>query len=150
VNTASTLAMHGCVVYANGDADPRTYGGASQRIAGGVLISQASLAAAAPWFTANRVSANAGDQLAFESSGAWSIAPGTSSSACPLASLFACVEKANGSYAVGVAGGGTVDARYSVWPEIPAGTFAGSGVDASLYCTVTEGAPAPPATCPAP
>jgi hypothetical protein len=144
VSTASKLAVRGCTVYANGAASPRKYGpGDSQRSAGGVLVSQISLAPLV--FEANRVSSNAGDQLAFESSGPWSISTG----ACDLANLFACVGE--GAYAVGVAGGGTVDASYTVWPIIPLAGFAGPGVSPTMpYCNGAGGAPAPPAPCPAP
>jgi hypothetical protein len=145
VKPDSRLTVRGTVVYANGDASPREYGpGSPRRPAGGVLVSQGALGQLV--FDANRVSSNAGDQLAFESSGAWSIATGS----CALANVFGCVGA--GAYAVGVAGGGTVDASYTVWPSIPWASFASPGVTApaTAYCNTVAGAPAPPASCPAP
>jgi hypothetical protein len=141
---SSRLELRACAVFANGDLAGRAYGGASPRTAGGVLVRQLSLAALV--LVRNRLSANAGDQLAFESSGAWSISPG----ACPQANLFACV--APGAYAVGVKGGGTVDASYTVWPAIPWDGLASAGVTAPslAYCNAEDGAPALPAACPAP
>jgi len=145
VSAASRLAMQGCVVFANGDTSPRPYGGASSRTVGGVLVRQLSLTPPLS-FLENRVSANAGDQLAFDSSGAWSISPG----ACALANVFGCV--GDGDYAIGVKGGGTVDASYTVWPSIPWTGLASANVTAPSadYCDEEDGAPAPPASCPAP
>lgn len=147
VKSDSALTVRGCTVYSNGATAPWVYGpDFSQRAAGGVLVRQVSLSGFV--FERNRVSSNAGDQLGFESSGAWSISTG----ACPVANLFACV--AEGAYAVGVAGGGTVDASYTVWPGIPWAAYASPGVTAptSNYCNGAEGAPEPPApsSCPAP
>jgi hypothetical protein len=153
VSTASKLAVRGCVIYANGEASPRTYGPDSgKRTAGGAVIRQDALAAGGFAFEANRLSSNAADQLGFETSGAWSIAPAAKT--CGSSSnLFACVGE--GNVAVGVAGpgGGTVNASHSVWPGLwNAYASAGVFIDSpSAYCTGgAEGAPAPPATCPAP
>jgi hypothetical protein len=147
-STRSRLVMQGCVVFANGDVSPRTYGGGgSPRPVGGVLVKQEALET--PFaFLANRVSANAGDQLAFESSGAWSISPG----ACAQANVFGCVGA--GAFAIGVKGGGTVDASFTVWPKVPWTDLASAGVIAppESYCNAEPGAPEPPpaASCPSP
>lgn len=147
VSPSSRLVVRACVVFANGDTAPRAYGGAAQRTVGGVLVRQLSLAAPLA-FLENRVSANAGDQLAFDTSGAWSISPG----ACARANVFGCV--APGAYAVGVKGGGSVDASFTVWPTIPWSDLASASVTApsAAYCNGEDGAPEPPpaASCPAP
>jgi hypothetical protein len=144
IGEASKLAVRGCTVYANGAT--RVYGpGSPQRPAGGVFLKQGALSSFQ--FVANRLSANAGDQLAFETNAsAWSISPG----ACGAESnLFACIE--TGRYAVGRAPGGSVDASFSVWPDPLAwSTWVSAGVSSAAYCNGAEGAPAPPATCPSP
>jgi hypothetical protein len=144
VGEASKLAVRGCTVYANGAT--RMYGpGSPQRPAGGVFLKQGALSSFQ--FVANRLSANAGDQLAFETNAStWSISPG----ACGAASnLFACI--GTGSYAVARAPGGAVDASFSVWPDPLAwSTWVSAGVSSTAYCNGAEGAPAPPATCPSP
>lgn len=142
VSTASKLTVSGCVVYANGEGTPRRYGpGSPQRAAGGVFIRQSALSPLV--FDTNRVSSNAGDQLAFEG-GSWSISPG----ACgPASNVFGCV---GANYAVGIAGGGTVDASFSVWPDALWDGYVSPGVTSSAYCNSAAGAPTPPATCPAP
>lgn len=142
VNPAAQVELRGCDVYRNGSAGARAYGPeASRRTAGGVFVAQGSLPLA---FQGNRVFANAGDQLAFESSGTgWSIAP----PACgPSSNLFHCV--AAGVWAVAVAGGGQVDARNTVWPAVPFAAYASVGVTGS-YCNGAAGVPATP-TCPVP
>lgn len=144
VSTASALVVRECVVFANGDTAARSYGGASPRIAGGVLIRQTSLATLG--FAGNRLSSNAGDQLAFESSGDWSISPGS----CALANVVACV--GDGAYAIGVKAGGTVDASYTVWPAVPWADLASTNVTAPAvsFCNGEVGAPTLPGSCPGP
>ncbi|HEX9049709.1 MAG TPA: hypothetical protein VF841_04170 [Anaeromyxobacter sp.] len=141
--TASAVSLLACDVFSNGGGAPRGYGPGGGRSVGGVLVAQNGISLAL-W--GNRVYANAADQLAFESSAAWSIAP----SACGAASnLFACV--ATGSYAVAVAGGGTVDAANTVWPAVPFASYVSAGVTAAptSYCNTLAGVPATPA-CPVP
>jgi hypothetical protein len=134
-------------VSSNGTVAPRAYGpDGSTRSVGGVLVAQGAL----PFtFLGNRLYANAGDQLAFESSASWSIAP----SACgPSSNVFdPCFPPGADPvpYAVAVAGGGKVDARFTVWPAVPIGPYASDGVTAS-YCEKDKaGVPATPA-CPPP
>jgi hypothetical protein len=139
VSAGSAITLRGCDVHSNGGAvgAPRKYGPGTQRTAGGVLAVQGTLPFS---FSSNRVYGNAGDQLAFESSSsAWSIAPvecGASSN------LFTCV--APGAYAIGIAGGGQVDARNTVWPEVPFQDWVSDGVTGS-YCNGLAGVPATPA-----
>lgn len=148
VNPASRLAMVGCDVTANGATAARSYGGATQRQAGGVLLRQAQLASFG--FLANRVWANAGDQLAFESSGSWSLSAG----ACGGGSnVFRCVpagpyDPASG-YVIGVAGSGTVNASHNVWPVTPPDTAVSGAVTTAGWCGTEAGLPAPP-QCPQP
>lgn len=139
----SRLAVSRTAVYANGHATPRSYGPAGARsIVGGIWIRQGSLSP--PFvFQENRMSSNEGDQLAVESSSPWSISPG----ACANANVFGCV---GSGYAVGVAGGGTVDASFTVWPDVDASYVSAGVINSHLYCNGAEGAPAPPATCPSP
>ena len=141
VGQSSKLTLRGSTGVSNGVTSPRDYGGATTRQAGGILVSQVSLAAFT--FLANRVYANGHDQLAFESSGPWSISPG----ACgPSSTLFACVDA--GAYAVSVAGSGTVDASNTVWPGTPPAAYVNGNVTASDWCSSQTGVPTPPATCP--
>lgn len=140
-SAGSSVALRGCDVHSNGAVSPRTYGPGVPRTAGGVLVVQATLPFA---FAGNRVYANDGDQLAFESSDAgWTIA----ADACSAASnVFACVDA--GAYAVAIAGG-AVDARNTVWPALPVQSYASAGVTFVPYCNGQAGVPPTPA-CPSP
>jgi len=139
VPLSSTLTVTGSDVESNGAVSPTTYGGALPRTAGGMLLSQLSLAAHG--ILGNRFYANSGDQLAFESSGAWSISPG----ACGATSNAFGNCPGQGA-AVSKVGAGTVNARYTVWPGTPPDGFVFGTVDSSLYC---DGPPAPAVpTCP--
>lgn len=140
VPAASKLTITSCEVHSNGTTAARTYGGASPRTCGGVLVSQLSLAAFT--FLGNRVYANTGDELAFESSGQWSIAP---ASCGPASNAFGCT---GGNYAVAIVGtGGAVDASRTVWPGTPPTSFASPGVATALYCGAGSEIPSVPA-CP--
>ncbi len=139
VPATSTLVLSGCEISSNGATAATIYGGASQRTAGGVLLSQTSPPGHS--ILGNRIFANTGDQLAFESSGAWSINAG----ACGAQSnAFGCV---GSGVAVAKVGAGSVDAGYTVWPGIPPdGFYFGSVTNTALYCPDPPGPP-PPA-CP--
>lgn len=142
IGAGSAIALTGCDVYANGRGAPRSYGPDPGRPVGGVLVATGAV----PFtFASNRVYGNTGDQLAFESSSAWSIAP----TACgPSSNLFACV--AAGEYAVAAVAGGTVDARFTVWPAVPFGAYVSGGVTAPVnsFCNGVAGVPPTPAPCP--
>ena len=91
----------------------------------------------------DRFYANKGDQLAFESSGAWAFGPATCGA---TSNLFACVT--TGAYAVGIAAGGTVDPQNTVWPTYPYSQWVSAGVTGS-WCNGAAGIPATP-VCTAP
>jgi hypothetical protein len=144
VEPGSSLEVRGCDIEANGRGSPRKYGpGNPQRTAGGVFIRQSS---AIPLvFKGNRVFGNAGDQLAFESDGTWSIAAAD----CGADSnTFACV--ASGDAAVGIAtgGAGSVNASSSVWPTVVWNSWIFGNVTSAFYCNGLAGPPPPPAQCP--
>jgi hypothetical protein len=147
VDVASRLTVRGCDVLANGRTSMRGYGPSPGRPVGGIFVYQPSLATSSFVFEANRVWANGGDQLAFWSPGAWSIAAG--SSCGPSSNLFACV--APGAYAVAIGGGGSVDARLTVWPgSFDPEQYVSAGVTGYPdFCNTHPAAPALPA-CPAP
>jgi hypothetical protein len=116
---ASKLTMVSCDVHSNGTATPQTYGPSPQRVAGGILLTQSSLATFS--LQSNRIYANDGnmgaDELAFYSSGAWSV----NNSACGSANTFGCT---GGGVVVGTPAAvsitaGTVDARTSRWSVVP-------------------------------
>lgn len=150
VKSDSRLTVRGCSVFANGRDSARAYGPGttSRRTAGGVLISQGSLVGFV--FEANRLSANTADQLGFETSGAWSIAPLVPGCG-PSSNLFACVVE--GQTAVAIEGTGSVNASHAVWPGIPWGGYVSGAVSVAAYCTGAEDVmltPPAPASCPAP
>jgi hypothetical protein len=134
--------MISCDVHSNGAVSPSPYG-PSGRTAGGILVSQLRLATFQ--MQGNSVYANHGstgaDELAFESSDPWTLTTGSCSTPAP--NMFGCLK--DGSLAVSV-WPGTVDARFTVWPTIPAtGDFsAGVNVGSGGYgpCTTWSG------TCP--
>jgi len=114
VPATSALTMTSCDVHSNGTISPTTYGpSGSQRTAGGILLRQSGL----PTFQlqGNRIYANHGgtgaDELAFYSSGTWLLNPLLS---CVAPNAFGCVGTGYAVYATG----GSVDARYSIWPVI--------------------------------
>lgn len=141
VPLTSTLSVTDCEIHSNGSVSPATYGGAFSRTAGGVLVSQLSLGAHS--ILGNRLYANSGDQLAFESSGTWSISPG---SPCgPASNAFG--DCPGQGAAVSKVGAGAVNATYTVWPGTPPDGFVFGAIDFSLYCNGFPSAPPVP-SCP--
>lgn len=146
--TPTRIRIASCDVRANGAVDPAAYGTRGRK-AGGVLV--ALVPGPQLTFVGNRVWGNARDQLAFEA-GTWSIA---APSCGPDSNVFACVAPGTASCddapacAVAVSeNGGSVNARYNVWPApgpaYPYVTLNGVTVDYALYCGST--APGVPAT----
>jgi hypothetical protein len=114
ISSSSSLTMTSCDVFSNGTGAPQAYGPAPQRSAGGILLTQSSLTTFA--FQSNRIYANDGgkgaDELAFYSSGAWNFNPPVCG---PATNAFGCMGVGK---AVSITTG-TVDARNSLWSEIP-------------------------------
>lgn len=140
VAQTSKLRMTACNVQLNGTVAPTQYGPpGGQRPAGGMLLSQTLLGTFQ--LQGNSFHANYGaggaDELAFESSGAWTLSTGSCGSPAPNA--FGCLK--GGSYAVSV-WPGTVDARFTIWPSIPPGSSVSAGVTVDSGCAAWSG------TCP--
>jgi hypothetical protein len=145
---SSLVRMTACDVWGNGAVRAAKYGPQSaRRTAGGVLVALGQL----PFtFIGNRVWANAGDQLAFESDATWSIA---APSCGPDTNVFACVAGPTcadgGACAVALSGLGSVHAAFNTWPTNPAYQYVTSNIADFYpeYCTTESGVPAKP-TCP--
>jgi hypothetical protein len=146
----SRVLIRACDVWSNGALDPTLYGMPS-RYAAGVLVSLASSVGFG--FRTNRVWSNAGDQLAFESSSAWSIAAPTCGADT---NVFDCIpgncNESGGICAVSIVGGGSVQASKTNWPGDAGGDqYATMNVVAGVYtpdcCWGGAGEPPIPA-CP--
>jgi hypothetical protein len=136
VPATSTLEWASCDVHSNGTATPRKYGPSGQeRNAGGVLVRQPSLAGGFS-LTGNRIYANGADQLAFESTAAWTISTGS----CTSSNAFGCVP--TGSAAVSVIPGGSVDAQQTAWDTIPPPVS--GNVITSSFCATPPALVCPP------
>ncbi len=139
VPATSKLTMTSCDVHSNATSAPIMYGPAgNRRSAGGVLLTQASLAAFD--LRGNRIYANHGgtgaDELAFESTGPWTLSSGV----CTTSNAFGCV---GAGAAVGVISGGTVYAQFTTWPVIPP-ALSGDVRWSPDYCEVTLAPACPP------
>lgn len=147
---SSHVRMTACDVWANGAVRAEQYGPQdAKRTAGGVLVVLGQL----PFtFNGNRVWANAGDQLAFDSGAPWSI---EASSECgadtnvfdTCMSALSCDYGAGRTCAVVLSGLGSVQAGFNVWPGSPPRSYATSNVAIPNYCAAGSGMPAKP-TCP--
>lgn len=137
IPTDSKLTMTSCDVHSNGTATPIAYGPSGNRNAGGMLLTQSSLATFQ--LLDNRFHANDGgtgaDELAFESTGTWTLSTGT----CATANAFGCVGT---GAAVSIIPLGTVNARFTTWPEI-APPVNGTVIWSPDYCD-SSNAPACP------
>lgn len=155
LTSPSRVVARACDVSGNGAVRPAKYGPGldpERRKSGGVLVRLGPIAAFT--FSGNRLWANAGDQLAFESNADWSI------SAPPCGSetnVFACMTgdtcdvaaDVGGTCAVALLGAGSVQADSNMWPGTPTYLYVMEpAVTATSYCDGTEpGVPAKP-TCP--
>jgi hypothetical protein len=128
--TTSKLRLMSCEVRSNGSVSPTIYGPVGNtRGAGGILLNQTTLSIFQ--LQDNRIYGNHGgtnvaDEVAFNSSGTWSLSTG----ACETANRIGCVA----GYAVN-ATAGTVDAAFGYWEPLPptvptnvinTGTFCGT------------------------
>jgi hypothetical protein len=153
VSGASRLQVRTCDIGRNGANQERRakYNAVAPRTAGGVLVANATVNHFT--FAANRLWANGGDQLAFDSeSSAWSVA---APECGPISNVFACLSYPStcglgGPCAITVTGGGEVQAASNVWPEYPGDAYMMYGVwGAEASCPIaTTPTALPPPVCP--
>jgi hypothetical protein len=115
----SAVAFLQCDVYGNGRTSRVLSTGSpgAKAPVGGMLLAGASGVPLA-YFGGNRLWSNAGDQLAIESAGSWTLGP----TYCGFESnRFSCV--ASGSKAVRSSGGASVHVPFNEWPAPGSGAW---------------------------